>query len=118
MRLPPKLKILCIYFISIFLTNIPQLVSAQTMISTHSIVAELSQAEAQAQVDNFLKRDDVQKQLMTYGVSAEEAALRVATLSKAEMNQLVLQMNEARAGGDILYVILVVVLIIFLVKRI
>ena len=123
MRIPMKLKLFCIYMLSVFMTHIPDVALAETaaaasMIPTSAVVSDLNKAEAQANIDNFLKRDDVQKQLMANGISADEAATRVAALSPAEMRDLSSQMEQARAGGDILVTILVVVLIIFLIQRI
>ena len=88
------------------------------MIATQAVVDELSKSEALNRVNNFLTRADVQKLLMERGLSAEEASLRVASLSETELNQLSGQIEKAKAGGDILVTILLVVLIIFLIKRI
>ena len=101
------------------LSNIPAIATAQPgMIPTHLVVAELSRTEALKKVHSFLNRSDVQQLLIERGLSAEEASLRVASLSEIELNQLSGQIEQARAGGDILVAILIVVLIIFLIKRI
>lgn len=122
MKIPMKLKLFCIYMLSALMTHIPDVALAETaatsMIPTSVVVSDLNKAEAQANVENFLKRDDVRQQLMKNGISPEEAATRVAALSPAEMNDLSSQMEQARAGGDILITILVVILIIFLIQRI
>lgn len=88
------------------------------MIPTTVVVSELSRADAQAKVEDLLKQEDVKKQLTANGVSVEEATQRLASLSEAEMKNLAGQIDQARAGGDILFTILIVVLIIFLIKRI
>ncbi|MGE3975408.1 MAG: PA2779 family protein [Bdellovibrionales bacterium] len=88
------------------------------MISATSVAEHLTRVQAQEKLDNFLKRTDVREQLMAYGLSAEEASKRMASLSELELRQLAGQVEEARAGGDILIAVLVVVLIIFLIKRI
>lgn len=122
MKIPMKLKLFCIYMLSALMTHIPDVALAETaatsMIPTSVVVSDLNKAEAQANVENFLNRDDVRQQLMKNGISPEEAATRVAALSPAEMKDLSSQMDQARAGGDILVTILVVVLIIFLIQRI
>jgi len=101
------------------ISNVPAVAIAQTqMIPTQVVVDELNRAEALNKVNNFLSRGDVQKLLEERGLSAEEASLRVASLSQAELNQLSGQIEQAKAGGDILVAILLVVLIIFLIKRI
>lgn len=108
---------------SFMMTNAPQMAFAETvqssaMIPTSSVVAALTEAEAKTRINNFLQRDDVKAQLVARGLTVEEASLRVASLSKVEMNNLVSQMDQARAGGDILITILVIILIIFLIQRI
>lgn len=123
MKIPMKVKLFCIYMLSALMTHIPdvalaEVATATSMIPTSAIVSDMNAAEAKANVDNFLKRDDVRQQLMANGISADEAATRVAALSPAEMKNLSSQMEQARAGGDILVTILVVVLIIFLIQRI
>ncbi|MFM6928457.1 MAG: PA2779 family protein [Bdellovibrio sp.] len=104
---------------AVVISNVPALAMAEVqMIPTQVVVDELSRAEALNRVNNFLSRTDVQKSLVERGVSAEEAALRVASLSEVELNRLSGQIEQAKAGGDILVAILLVVLIIFLIKRI
>lgn len=122
MIIPVRLKLFCVFMMSALLTNIPNLVFAESvkaaMIPTTVVVSELSRADAQAKVETLLKQEDVRKQLTANGVSVEEATQRLASLSEAEMKNLAGQIDQARAGGDILFTILIVVLIIFLIKRI
>ena len=123
MKIPMKLKLFCVYMLSALMTHIPDVALAETavatsMIPTSAVVSDMNAAEAKANVDQFLKRDDVRQQLMANGISADEAATRVAALSPTEMKNLSSQMEQARAGGDLLVTILVVVLIIFLIQRI
>jgi hypothetical protein len=66
----------------------------------------------------YLNEGHVRDQLIQNGVAPEEASVRLASLSDQELRQLATQVQEARAGGDILVTILLVVLIVFLVKRI
>ena len=101
------------------ISNVPAIALAELqMISTQEVVNEVSRTEALNNVNNFLGRTDVQKLLIERGLSAEEATLRVASLSQAELNRLSGQIEQAKAGGDVLVAILLVVLIIFLIKRI
>jgi len=122
MIIPQRLKLICIYVISALLTNIPNMAFAESaklsMIPTSIVVAELTRAEAQAKVQSLLSRSEVQKQLLANGVSIEEASRRVASLSEAELRNLAGQLEQERAGGDVLVAVLLVVLIIYLVKRI
>lgn len=122
MKIPVSVKMVCAYLMAAILTNIPNLVLAEgvkaAMIPTTVVVSELTRSEAQAKVETLLNRADVRKQLEANGVSVQEATNRLASLSETEMKNLAGQMEQARAGGDILIVVLLVVLIIFLVQRI
>ena len=123
MKIPTKLKLFCVYLLSALMTHIPDVALAESasvmkMVPTSVVMSDLNAADAKANIDNFLNRDDVRKQLVANGITADEAALRVAALSPAEMKNLSSQLEQARAGGDILLAILVIVLIIFLIQRI
>lgn len=122
MKLNQKLKTATTYLMALMLSNAPQLAMGEaahtlTMIPTSSLVIELTETQAQENISNFLSRTDVQQQLMNSGLSKEEASLRLATLSRSELNNLSSQINEARAGG-VLLTILVVILILILIGRI
>ncbi|MCM2282756.1 MAG: PA2779 family protein [Bdellovibrionaceae bacterium] len=92
-------------------------VANQGMISTTAVITELDREATQQRVQEFIRSTDVQRLLMERGVSAEEASQRIATLSESELHQLAGQVDQARAGGDILITVLIVVLIIFLIKK-
>lgn len=102
-----------------FISNVPSVVIASPgMIPTHVFAEEMTRTQALQNVQNYLNRTDVQQALIERGLSPEEASSRLASLSEAELRQLSGQIEQARAGGDILVTILIVVLIIFLIKRI
>ena len=87
------------------------------MIATNAVIDQLDRAQAQAEIESLINREDVKRALIARGVSAEEVTSRLAALSEKEMRELAGQVDQARAGGDILITILVIVLIIFLIKR-
>lgn len=119
MRLPKFLKIFCLSLMTLMLSHLPQVAFAEThMISTSEVLRDLDRAQAQKNVQEFLSRVDVREQLIKNGISPQEASQRLATLSESELRQLSHQMDQVRAGGDILVVVLIVVLIIFLAERI
>ena len=115
-------RLMLCFAISFTLTHVPMMKSAHAgMISTNDAVTEMTRAESHQKVADFLKRDDVKKQLMKLGVSSDEASLRVASLSDAELKKIAGEIEKGTAGGDIggvLVIVLLVVLIIYLVKRI
>lgn len=103
----------------LFLSNVPGIAIADSgMIATQVVVQEMSRAETLSEMNAYLQREDIQKALLKQGVQPQEVSARLASLSEQEMKQLSGQLTQARAGGDILITILVVVLIIFLIKRI
>ena len=107
--------------ISILISNVPQIAVATVavkMIPAHVVLAELSRVETEREIQNFLQNSNVQKELIMHGLTAEEASARIANLSDLEIRQLSSQLQEARAGGDILVTVLIVVLILFLLNRI
>lgn len=123
MKFNRKLETAVIYTMTLLISNAPQLAMSQptqtlSMIPTSSLVIELTEVEAQENISNFLSRADVQQQLMSSGLSQEEVALRLATLSRSEMNKLSSQITEARAGGDLVVAVLLVLVILILIGRI
>lgn len=104
---------------SLLMTDIPSLAFAKgMMVPTSEVVHQIDRQQAEAKVRDLISREDVQKALRERGVSPEEASARLASLSESELRDLSHQVEYARAGGDILVTILIVVLIIFLIKRI
>lgn len=111
------------FALSLLISNIPSVVMAETeintqMIPTHQVVQNLSRAETINAVNEYLDRKDVQEELIKRGLNPDEVSERLASLSEAEMKQLSLQVAQAKAGGNILVTIVLVLLIIFLIKRI
>jgi hypothetical protein len=101
------------------MSNAPAVVLADhAMIPTSTVVENLSRAQAEQNVQTFLSQENVRKALLERGVSPDEVSSRLASLSETELRQLSGQVQQARAGGDILVAILIIVLIIFLIKRI
>jgi len=118
MKFSRPFTVSCCIFMSTIMSDVPALaVATPSMIATHVLVDKFDRAQAQADVENFLTREDVKQALLERGVSADEVSSRLASLSESELRHLSGQIHEARAGGDILITILLIVLIIFLVKR-
>ncbi len=112
-------KIMGSIAMSAILTNAPSLAMAESgMIATHTAVEELNEPQTLQRVQDFLSRADVQQLLIERGLTSDEATKRIASLSEMELRQLSGQIEQARAGGDALVTILIIVLIVFLVTRI
>lgn len=107
-----------------FMTNIPHIAAAEAghqMMPTSVYVQEVSRAQAEAKVQSYLSREDIKKEFVKRGVSPQEVEKRIASLSDQELKRLAGQMDQAMYGGDvggILIVVVLVLLIIFLAKRI
>lgn len=89
-----------------------------TALPAHAGMIETQQLLTQrAQVDAFLAREDVQRELQAYGVSPAEAAVRVASLTEAEVQELSSRIDSLPAGGDIglLELLLIILIIVLLV---
>lgn len=105
-------------FMAFMMTNLPHIAAAESqMLPTTELVTQINRAQAEDKVENYLKMDEVKKALAARGISPTEMSARLASLSDQELRQLSDQLDQARYGGDILIAILVVVLIIFLIKR-
>lgn len=124
MRLHQKTRLFVIVGMTLLMSHIPNVAVAEValqkgqMVPTNILVADLTREQAQSKIQNFLDQKDLRQKLAERGLSADEISVRLASLSDNEMKQLAGQMDQAQYGGDILIAILLVVLIIFLVKRI
>lgn len=117
MRFSKSFLTACSFFMCLMISNIPGVaVASQTMISTSSVVADLDRAQTEQKIQEFLNTDKVRQTLIDRGVAPDEVSSRLASLSETELRMLSGQVEEARAGG-ILLEILIIVLIIFLIKR-
>lgn len=114
-------RLMLCFMISTTMVELPVMQAHAGMLSTTEALHEMNRTQGEADIQEFLKRDDVQRQLMKVGLSQEEAQKRVASLSDAEVKKLSTDIQKATAGGDIggiLVTVLLVVLIIYLIKRI
>ncbi len=125
MKISKSCRIVIAFIMSFFMSNIAQVAVAaeltetsQKMISTSAALAEVTREKAETDVRNFIQNSDVNDALLKHGLTQEEISSRLANLSEQEMRQLSMQVNEAKAGGDILVTVVLILLIIFLAKRI
>lgn len=109
----------------VFMSGVPNTVLAshviQTrseMISTSVVLEQLSRAEVEKEIQSYISKPEIYNALIKQGLAPAEITERLASLSEIEIRQLSSQIEQQRAGGDVLTAILIVVLIIFLVNRI
>jgi len=93
--------------------NIPN--AQAKMVGTDTMIAEQQALDQQAQVADFMAREDV-KQIMTqYGVDPVEAQQRVDSLSNEELAELASSIDQLPAGGGGIGVVVGAAVLIFLV---
>lgn len=96
-----------------------EMVSASGVFNEINFVSSSPRRHQQEkEIQAFLQNSDIKAQLRDKGVSAEEMTSRLASLSDQELQTMSTQVKQARAGGDLLVTVLVIVLIIYFIKRI
>ena len=94
---------------------------AAGMIPTNTAISEVARASHLATVQGFLDRAEVKTELQKRGVSAEEAKVRVASLSDFELQQVAGNVESAPAGADVIVIslgtVLLVIIILLLIGR-
>lgn len=96
-----------------------QLPAAQAGIVGTEIIVSTAQAQQdRTQIMNLLDRKDVQEQLVSHGVTVEQAKARVDSLSDAETHTLAGQLNTLPAGGNSVLGVIVLIFLVLLVTDI
>lgn len=85
------------------------------MIGTAQMLAPAADVQRE-RVDAFLAREDVQQQFEALGVSPADAAIRVASLTEAELTELSSRMDALPAGAGALELVLVFLLILIVLE--
>jgi hypothetical protein len=94
--------------------SLPMPVSA-AVIPTDAIITNATTIDItrqRSELTNFLARGDVKTQLVSWGVSPDQAAARIAALSDDEVQQLHGKMPAIPAGGDIIGVLVFIFLVL------
>jgi Family of unknown function (DUF6627) len=88
-----------------------------------AIDASVSRAADLAKVQTALESKVIRQKLLDYGLSPEEAMVRLNTLSDGQIHQLATQTDSLQAGGDavgfligVMVLAILVVVLIFLVQ--
>ncbi len=90
-------------------------VAQATIIETRTILE--SQADSsQAELQDFLARDDVRKQMVALGVDPEDAGARVAALTEQELSLLQQHIGDLPAGSNALALIGAVFLVLIILE--
>lgn len=91
-------------------TSIAGLVGNETILSADSRDAQLSG------IRDVLARDDVRNQMLTLGVDPANVDDRLNALSDAELAQLTQGIRDLPAGGDVIWVIGVVFVVLLILE--
>ena len=85
------------------------------MINTDEILKQSQYDLSRKSINTFLDRSEVQKYLVAWGVSPEEAKARIDSLTDEEIENIVSRMDQLPAGGDALGTIVGAALLIFII---
>lgn len=88
--------------------------SQAAMVSNQQIIYAAEQTDARQSLLQTLKRDEVQQQLLSLGVSPEDVEARVQHMSDAEISQLKQKIDELPAGSGVLGAV-VFIFVVFVV---
>lgn len=100
---------------SMLMISLPIAPAYAAMVDTGQLVKAQSADDDRERIIGLLERSEVQQQLQTLGVSADEVQLRVATMTDAEVHMLAGEIDRLPAGGDVVTTLISAVLIVFLV---
>lgn len=84
------------------------------IVGTEQMVTQETRAASLAKVETFMASEQVAAQLEAWGVAPEVVSARVAALSDAELQQLAANMETDPAGGVLVLIGVVFVVLIIL----
>jgi len=117
-------RFLLTFILSFSLVELPILKSSVAhagIMSTSEALTHMSRSQGEKTLMEFMNRSDVMDQMIKLGVSPEEAKLRLASLTDAEVRSLTEDIEEAKAGASIsgvLVLVLVILMIIYFARRV
>jgi hypothetical protein len=90
-------------------------VAQATIIETRTIL-ESQAGSSQAELQDFLARDDVREQMVALGVDPEDAGARIAALTEQELSLLQQHIGDLPAGSNALALIGAVFLVLIILE--
>jgi hypothetical protein len=99
----------------LFVTSMPMPRAQAALVTSEDLATQRSVAADRARINELMAREDVQRELKTYGISADEAQARVNSLTDEEVMQVAGRLDQLPAGQSALGAILGVALIVFIV---
>ena len=99
----------------LFVTTMPLPRAEAALVSSEQLATQQTVASERARLRDLVSRDEVQNELKAYGISAEEAQARVASLTDEEVMQVAGRLDQLPAGQSALGVIVGAAVLIFIV---
>jgi hypothetical protein len=99
----------------LFITSMPVPRAQAALVTSDDLATQRSVAADRARINELMAREDVQRELKSYGLSSEEAQARVDSLTDEEVRQVAGRLDQLPAGQDVLGTIIVAALIVFIV---
>ena len=99
----------------LFITSMPVPRAQAALVTSDELATQRSVAADRARINELMAREDVQRELKSYGLSSEEAQARVDSLTDEEVRQVAGRLDQLPAGQDVLGTIVVAALIVFIV---
>ena len=97
------------------LLGTPNMANA-AMIGTETLASQSLRADTEARVQSLLSREDVQSQLVAWGVDVQKAQERAASMSDEELQRVAATLDQQPAGGDLLVVIGLVFVVLLILE--
>jgi len=91
-------------------------ISAAAMIGAEILATQSLRADTEVRVQALLSRDDVQSQLIAWGVDVEKARSRANAMSDAELQRVASALDQQPAGGDIIVLVGVVFVVLLVLE--
>ncbi len=99
----------------LFVTSMPMPRAQAALVTSEDLATQRSVAADRARINDLMAREDVQRELKTYGITAEEAQARVNSMTDEEVMQVAGRLDQLPAGQSALGVIVGAAVIIFIV---
>lgn len=114
MYTPCAMKRLLAMLVSVCLVMTCSPAARAGVVTTQQAIEQQLLSSGQASLVSALERQDVRQQLVGLGVDPENAKLRIASLSDAQVAELQRAMNDLPAGGGVLEVVVAVLLVLLI----
>ena len=101
--------------VTMLLMSLPVQTVRAAMIKTETVLTLSTVNDVRENLNQFLKREDVQAIMTAQGISPAEAKARVDSLSDDEIMQIADKMDQLPAGGSAFGVIVTAAVVIFVV---